>query len=170
VDVTSISPTTTRSLPEAMCIEYSELMEWYGKRAHMRQSGLTWGMVEEANIDLLKDKPYMSASTPRPPVEDTENPFRPQRPGRHGTGATTHARSSRTATPQYNQNPSRDTTYRRAPSRSQTLIHPRAEKVSKLYREIVKRRRVRMGRERRTCQRRQRAGATQRPHGDRRQR
>ena len=39
-----------------------ELMEWYGKRAHVRQSGLSWGMVEEAIVDLLKDKPYMNAS------------------------------------------------------------------------------------------------------------
>jgi hypothetical protein len=34
-------------------------MEWYGKRAHVRQLGLSWGLVEEAMLDLLKDKPYM---------------------------------------------------------------------------------------------------------------
>ena len=65
---------------------------------------------------------------------------------------------------------SRDKTYLGAPSRSQTFIHPRAETASKLYRGIGQRRRVRMGTERRACQRRQGAGATQRPHGDRRQR
>ncbi len=31
-------------------------------------------MVEEAIVDLLKDKPYMNASAPRPPVEDTDDP------------------------------------------------------------------------------------------------
>ena len=49
-----------------------ELMEWYGKRAHVRQSGLSWGLVEEAMLDLLKDKPYMRASAPRPATEDPE--------------------------------------------------------------------------------------------------
>ncbi len=42
-----------------------ELMEWYGKRAHVRQSGLSWGVVEEAIVDLLKDKPYTNSSAPR---------------------------------------------------------------------------------------------------------
>ena len=66
-------------------------MEWYGKRAHVRQSGLSWGVVEEAIVDLLKDKPYMQASAPRPPVEDLGR----QQPGRHGTGATiAYARST----------------------------------------------------------------------------
>ena len=50
-----------------------ELMEWYGKRAHVRQSGLSWGLVEEAMLDLLKDKPYMHASAPRPATEDSES-------------------------------------------------------------------------------------------------
>jgi hypothetical protein len=36
-----------------------ELMEWYGKRAYVRQSGLGWGQVESAMLDLQKDKPYM---------------------------------------------------------------------------------------------------------------
>jgi hypothetical protein len=27
-----------------------------------------WGVIEEAIVDLLKDKPYMQASAPRPPV------------------------------------------------------------------------------------------------------
>ena len=49
-----------------------ELMEWYGKRAHVRQSGLSWGEVEEAIIDLLRDKPYMQTNAPRPAVEDQE--------------------------------------------------------------------------------------------------
>ena len=49
-----------------------ELMEWYGKRVHVRQSGLSWGQVEEAMLDLLKDKPYMCASAPRPATEDPE--------------------------------------------------------------------------------------------------
>ena len=31
-----------------------ELMEWYGKRAHVMQSGLAWGIVEDAIIDLLR--------------------------------------------------------------------------------------------------------------------
>ncbi len=30
-------------------------------------------MVEEAIVDLLKDKPYMKASAPRPPVEDNDD-------------------------------------------------------------------------------------------------
>ena len=30
-------------------------------------------MVEEAIVDLLKVKPYMNASAPRPPVEDTDD-------------------------------------------------------------------------------------------------
>ena len=40
------------------CIRISEieLIEWYGKQAYIRQSGLSWGMVEEAIIDLFKDK------------------------------------------------------------------------------------------------------------------
>jgi hypothetical protein len=47
-----------------------ELMEWYGKRAHVRQSGLSWSTVEEAIVDLLQHKPYMNARTPRPAVEE----------------------------------------------------------------------------------------------------
>eukprot|EP01036_Dinobryon_divergens_P035124 gene35124-biopygen27765 len=47
-----------------------ELMEWYGKRAHVRQSGLSWSTVEEAMIDLLQHKPYMHARAPRPAVEE----------------------------------------------------------------------------------------------------
>jgi len=47
-----------------------ELMEWYGKRAHVRQSGLSWGEVEGAIIDLLRDKPYMHTNAPRPPGEE----------------------------------------------------------------------------------------------------
>ncbi len=49
-----------------------ELMEWYGKRAYVRQSGLGWGHVESAMLDLLKDKPYMHSDAPRPAVEDPE--------------------------------------------------------------------------------------------------
>ena len=30
-------------------------------------------MAEEAIVDLLKDKPYMNASAPRPPVEDNDD-------------------------------------------------------------------------------------------------
>jgi hypothetical protein len=30
-------------------------MEWYGKRAYVRQSGLGWGHVKSAMLDLLKD-------------------------------------------------------------------------------------------------------------------
>jgi hypothetical protein len=45
-------------------------MEWYGKRAHVRQSGLSWSTVEEAIVDLLQHKPYMNARTPRPAVEE----------------------------------------------------------------------------------------------------
>ena len=48
-------------------------MEWYGKRAHVRQSGLSWGVVEEAIVELLKDKPYMKVSAPRPPGEDNDD-------------------------------------------------------------------------------------------------
>ena len=47
-----------------------ELMEWYGKRAHVRQSGLSWSTVEEAFVDLLQHKPYMNSSVPRPAVEE----------------------------------------------------------------------------------------------------
>jgi len=49
-------------------------MEWYGKRAYVRQSGLGWGQVESAMLDLLKDKPYMHSNSPRPAVEDPEPP------------------------------------------------------------------------------------------------
>ncbi len=49
-------------------------MEWYGKRAYVRQSGLGWGQVESAMLDLLKDKPYMHSNSPRPAVEDSEPP------------------------------------------------------------------------------------------------
>ena len=34
---------------------------------------MSWGMVEEAVVDLLKDKPYMNTSARRPPVEDTDD-------------------------------------------------------------------------------------------------
>ena len=47
-----------------------ELMEWYGKRAHVRQSGLSWSIVEEAMVDLLQHKPYMNARVPRPAAEE----------------------------------------------------------------------------------------------------
>jgi hypothetical protein len=48
-----------------------ELMEGYGKRAYViRQS---WGQLESAMLDLLKDKPYMHFNnSPRPAVEDSE--------------------------------------------------------------------------------------------------
>jgi hypothetical protein len=49
-----------------------ELMEWYGKRAYVRQSGLGWRQVESAMLDLLKNKPYMHSNSPRPAVEDSE--------------------------------------------------------------------------------------------------
>ena len=91
----------TRGDVHRVCIFEIELMEWYGKRAHVRQSGLSWGMVEEAIIDLLKDKPYMNASALR---RGNRRLLRRQQPGRHGTGATTHAKSSRTATTQYAKN------------------------------------------------------------------
>ena len=56
----------TRGDVHRVRISEIELMEWYGKREHVRQSGLlSWGMVEKAIIDLLKDKPYMNASAPR---------------------------------------------------------------------------------------------------------
>ena len=47
-------------------------MEWYGKRAYVRQSGLGWGQVESAMLDLLKDKSYIHSNSPRPAVEDSE--------------------------------------------------------------------------------------------------
>ena len=62
----------TRGDVHRIRISEFELMEWYGKRAHVRQSGLSWGLVEEAMLDLLKDKPYMRASAPRPATEDPE--------------------------------------------------------------------------------------------------
>eukprot|EP01036_Dinobryon_divergens_P061782 gene61782-biopygen27670 len=62
----------TRGDVHRIRISEFELMEWYGKRAHVRQSGLSWGLVEEAMLDLLKDKPYMHASAPRPATEDPE--------------------------------------------------------------------------------------------------
>ena len=49
-------------------------MEWYGKRANVRQLGLGWEQVESAMLDLLKDKPYMHSNSPRPAVEDSEPP------------------------------------------------------------------------------------------------
>ena len=49
-------------------------MEWYGKRAYVRQSGLGWGQVESAMLDLLQDKPYMHSNSPRPAVEDPPQP------------------------------------------------------------------------------------------------
>ena len=62
----------TRGDVHRIRISEFELMEWYGKRAHVRQSGLSWGLVEEAMLDLLKDKPYMHASAPRPATEGSE--------------------------------------------------------------------------------------------------
>jgi hypothetical protein len=58
----------TRGDVHRVRISEIELIEWYGKRAHVRQSGLSWGVVEEAIVDLLKDKTYMKASAPRPPT------------------------------------------------------------------------------------------------------
>ena len=46
----------TRGDEHRVRISEIELMEWYGKQAHVRQSGLSWGVVEEAIVDLLKDK------------------------------------------------------------------------------------------------------------------
>ena len=41
----------------------------------VRQSGLGWGQVESAMLDLLKDKQYMHSNSPtRPAVEDPEPP------------------------------------------------------------------------------------------------
>ena len=84
-------------------------------------------MVEEAIVDLLKVKPYMNASAPRPPVEDTDDLLDD---------------SDHLPTPdqpeQLHPNTSRDTTYLGASSWSQTLIHPRTEAASsKLYRGVV---------------------------------
>ena len=63
----------TRGDVHRVRISKIELMEWYRKRAHVGQSGQSWGVVEEAIVDLLKDKPYMKASAPRPPVEDNDD-------------------------------------------------------------------------------------------------
>ena len=49
-------------------------MEWYGKRAYVRKSGLGWRQVESAMLDLLKDKLCMHFNSPRPAVEDPEPP------------------------------------------------------------------------------------------------
>jgi hypothetical protein len=49
-------------------------MEWYGKRAYVRQSGLGWGKVQSAMLDLLKHKPCMHSDSPRTAVEDQEPP------------------------------------------------------------------------------------------------
>ena len=46
------------------------MMEWYGKRAHLRQSGLSWSTVEEAKVYLLQHKPYMNTRAPRSAVEE----------------------------------------------------------------------------------------------------
>ena len=59
----------TRGDVHRINISEIELMEWYGKRAYTRQSGLAWGEVEGAILDLLKDKPYMQANAPRPANE-----------------------------------------------------------------------------------------------------
>ena len=64
----------TRGDVHRIKISEVELMEWYGKRAYVRQSGLGWGQVESAMLDLLKDKPYMHSNSPRPAVEDPEPP------------------------------------------------------------------------------------------------
>jgi hypothetical protein len=63
----------TRGDVHRVRISKIELMEWYGKRAHVEQSRLSCGVVEEAVVDLLKDKPYMKASAPSPPVEDNDD-------------------------------------------------------------------------------------------------
>ena len=64
-----INLTPTRGDVHRVRIFEIELMEWYGKRASVRQSGLAWGIVEDAIIDLLKYKPYMNARAPRPPYQ-----------------------------------------------------------------------------------------------------
>ena len=64
----------TRGDVHRIKISEVELMEWYGKRAYVRQSGLGWGQVESAMLDLLKDKPYMHSNSPRPAVEDSDPP------------------------------------------------------------------------------------------------
>ena len=50
-------------------------MEWYGKRADVRQSGLGCAQDESVMLDLLKDKPYIHSDAPRPAVEDPEPPI-----------------------------------------------------------------------------------------------
>ena len=63
----------TRGDVHRIRISEVELMEWYGKRAYVRQSGLAWGLVEKAMLDLLKSKPYMHSNAPRPAEEDTDD-------------------------------------------------------------------------------------------------
>ena len=46
-------------------------MERYGKRAYVRQS---WGQLESAMLDLLKDKLYMHSDAPRSAMKDLEPP------------------------------------------------------------------------------------------------
>ena len=65
---------TTRVDVHRIKISEVKLMEWYGKRAYFRQSGLGWGQVESVILDLLKDKPCMHSDAPRPEVEDPEPP------------------------------------------------------------------------------------------------
>ena len=50
-------------------------MEWHGKRAAVRQSGLGCAQDESVMLDLLKDKPYIHSDAPRPAVEDPEPPI-----------------------------------------------------------------------------------------------
>jgi hypothetical protein len=63
----------TRGDVHRVRISEVELMEWYGKRAYVRQSELAWGQVERAMLDLLKSKPYMHSNAPRPAEEDTDD-------------------------------------------------------------------------------------------------
>ncbi len=84
-------------------------------------------------VNLLKDKPYMNASAPRPPVEDTDDLLDDS--DREDTGQVQLPTPDQPE--QLHPNISRDTTYLGASSWSQTLIHPRTEAASKLYRGVV---------------------------------
>ena len=42
----------TRGDVHRIKISEVELMEWYGKRAYVRQSGLGWGQLESAMLDI----------------------------------------------------------------------------------------------------------------------
>ena len=74
---TNLTPTISSHVATCTAAyEYPRSSSWNGagrKRAHVRQSGLAWGIVEDAIIDLLKDKPYMNARAPRPQVEDPDD-------------------------------------------------------------------------------------------------